>query len=451
MTTKAMKTSTASPKRVNRNFSRRRLLQGMGAATALTPFVPILETHAGGSEFPKRLILLFSANGTIHENWVPSGTENDFTLNTIMQPLADYQDQMIVIDGMRVIRSGPGDGHQMGMGCMWTGNTLLESGEFEGGDGGTAGWAGGISIDQEIANAVGGDTPYRSLEFGVQTGGATVWSRMSYAGSNQPIAPEDSPQAMWDRLFADLGVDTSEIDKLKAERRSVIDLVKGDLESLTSRYSGDDRLKVEAHLDAMREIERRNDLATPVCDPMPQDTGFDHNANENFPAVSRLMIDQMVMALACDLTRVASIQWSRSVSNTRFDWLGIGTGHHDISHYGESDPNMIPWITQINTWYAEEVKYLLDTMAAVPEGDGTMLDNSIIVWGNELSRGNSHGNHPVPFVIFGSGGGALQTGRFLTYGDEAHNRMLVSLARAMDHQIDTFGNNDPASGGLTGL
>ncbi len=451
MKTRSMRTSTASPKRVNLNFSRRKFIAGLGAATALTPFIPILEGQAGQTGYPKRFVLLFSANGTIHENWVPSGTENDFTLNTILSPLEPYKDRLIVLDGLRVIRQGPGDGHQKGMGCMWTGNTLLESGEFQGGDGSTAGWAGGISIDQEIANAIGTKTAYKSLEFGVQTGGATVWSRMSYAGSNQPIAPEDSPGAMFDRLFADLGVDTSAIDKLKAERRSVIDLVKGDLASLQSKYSGADKQKIDAHLEAMREIERRNELATPVCEQPEQSFDFDHRANENFPLTSRQMIDQMVMALACDLTRVASLQWSRSVSNTRFDWIGISEGHHDISHYGDSDPNMVDWITRINTWYAEEVKYLLDAMDAVPEGDGTMLDNSIIVWGNELSRGNSHGNYPVPFVVFGGGGGALQTGRFLSYDDEPHNRMLVSLARAMDHQIDTFGNNDPGSGGLNGF
>jgi hypothetical protein len=256
---------------------------------------------------------------------------------------------------------------------------------------------------------------------------------------------------MFDRLFADLGVDTTQIDKLKAERRSVIDLVKGDLSSLQNKYSGSDKQKIDAHLEAMREIERRNELATPVCDEPTQTFDFDHNANENFPLASRQMIDQMVMALACDLTRVASLQWSRSVSNVRFDWIDVPEGHHDISHYGDSDPNMVNWITQINTWYAEEVKYLLDAMAAVPEGDGTMLDNTIIVWGNELSRGNSHGNQPVPFVIMGSGGGALETGRFLSYDDEPHNRMLVSLANAMGHPIDTFGNNDPGSGGLAGL
>jgi hypothetical protein len=443
---------TTQRKAVNRHFTRRRLLGGLGAATVLTPFVPLLEGQAETGSFPRRLVLLFSANGTLHERWAPSGNETDFTLPQILAPLESYKDKMIVLDGLRVLRSGPGDGHQMGMGCMWTGSKLLEGGDFQGGgDSGTAGWCGGISVDQEIANAIGQETPYKSLEFGIQCGGATVWSRMCYSGPNQPIAPEDNPSAMFDRLFADLGIDNSALERLKAERGSVIDLVKDDLTRLNTRASGSDRQKVEAHLDAIRAIETRNNMAPPVCDQPELDIGPDHNANANFPHTSKLQIQQLVMSLACDLTRVASLQWSRSVSNTRFDWIGVPEGHHDISHWGDSDPAMVDKITAINVWYAEEVKYLLDAMAAVPEGDGTLLDNSIVVWGNELSRGNSHGNRPVPFVIFGSGGGVLQTGRHLRYDDVAHNRFLVSLCNAMGLATQSFGDNDPGSGGLAGL
>lgn len=453
MSTRSKKRGTAAPKPFNRGFSRRRLLTGLGAAGVLAPFLPMLEPEgrADAGDFPKRLILLFSANGTLHENWVPTGGEYDFELSTILAPLAAYRDQMIILDGLEVIRDGPGDGHQKGMGSLWTGSKLLASDEFAGGDGSSAGWCSHRSIDQEVANAVGNETPYKSLEFGVQTGGANVWSRMCYADSNAPIAPEDDPGAMFDRVFADLGVDTSALDRLKAERRSVIDLVKGDLQSLQSKMGAADRVKIEAHTDAIREIEKRNNLATPVCEQPVQDHELDPFANDNFPATTRQMIDQMVMALACDLTRVATLQWSRSVSNIRFRWLDIEEGHHSISHFGDSDPNMTDWITKINTWYAGEVAYLLERMSQIPEGEGTLLDNSIVVWGNELSRGNSHGNRPVPFVVFGGGQGAFETGRYLTYDRVEHNRLLVSLGQAMGLDLQGFGNNDPASGGLSGL
>lgn len=450
MKTRRPSPSTATPKRKNRQFSRRALLGSLGAGAALAPFIPLLESHAGGDAAPKRLVLLFSPNGTLHERWAPTGSENDFQLREILAPLEAYKDQMCILDGLEVIRQGLGDGHQMGMACLWTGNQL-NAGEFGGGDGGSAGWAGAASIDQAIVQQLPDVTAYNSLEFGVQNGGATNWSRMVYAGSDNPVAAENNPEAMFNRLFADLGVDTSALEQLKAERRSVLDLVHGDLQALESKYSSSDKAKISAHLDAIREIEQRNDLATPTCEPPQQDYGFDFDANDNFPAVSRLMIDQLVMSLACDLTRVASLQWSRSVSQTEFNWVGAGR-HHDLSHLGDGDNTMINEITAINTWYAEEVKYLLDAMAAVPEGDGTLLDNSIVVWGNELSRGNSHGNHPVPFVTFGSGGGVLDTGRYLTYDRVPHNRLLVSLAQAMGvNSIQSFGNNDPGSGGLSGF
>ena len=447
--TKRRSPSTATPKRKNRNFSRRALLGSIGASAAMAPFIPLLESQAGGDAAPKRLVLLFSPNGSLHERWAPTGTENDFQLREILSPLEDYKDQMCILDGLEVIRQGLGDGHQKGMACLWTGNQL-NPGDFGGGDGGSAGWAGAASIDQAIVEQLNSPTPYNSLEFGVQNGGANNWSRMIYAGSDAPVAAENNPEEMFNRLFADLGVDTSELDRIKAERRSVLDLVHGDLESLSNRYSSGDKAKIDAHLEAVREVERRNDLATPTCEEPTQEYGFNFDANENFPAVSRLMIDQMVMALACDLTRVASLQWSRSVSQTEFNWVGAGR-HHDLSHLGDEDNTMITEITAINQWYSEEVKYLLDAMAAIPEGDGTLLDNSLVVWGNELSRGNSHGNHPVPFVTFGSAGGAIQTGRYLTYDRVPHNRLLVSMAQIMGTNIESFGNNDPGSGGLQGF
>ncbi len=443
-------------KRKNLNTSRRAFLGSLGAAGVLAPFVPLLnrEIEAAPGDFPLRIILLFSANGTIHENWAPTGGESDFQLSPILSPLEAYKDQLIVVDGLEMSRSGPGDGHQKGMGILWTGSTLLEGGDFQGGgNSGTVGWGGGTSVEQHIAQAVGDQTPYRSLEFGVQTRGASVWSRMSYAGPNQPIAPEDSPDAMFQRLFADFDVDASEIERLKVERRSVIDLVKGDLDHLMVQHgSSDDQLKIEAHLDAIREIEQRNDAAVPSCEVPGVPGGIDHEANDNFPMVCQRQTDLLAMSLACDMTRVASVQWSRSVSNTRFSWLSIPEGHHDLSHLGDGDQSMVDKITAINTWYAEQVKALLDALAAIPEGDGTVLDNTLVVWGNELSRGNSHGNRPIPFVLAGGGGGALQMGRYLQYDNVPHNRLLVSLCHAMgltDQQ--TFGNTDSGSGGLAGL
>jgi hypothetical protein len=450
--------SPAASKAFNAACSRRTFLHGLGGAGVLLPFLPPLARESGAApgDGPRRIVLLFSANGTLHENWVPSGTESDFTLGPILSPLEPYKDRMIVLDGLSTSRDGPGDGHQKGMGLLWTASRLLEGGDFQGGgDAGTAGWCGGISVDQHIANTVGTKSAYKSLEFGVQTNGATVWSRMCYAGGNQPIAPEDSPSSMFDRLFADFDVDATELAKLKSRRQSVIDVVKGDLDRLVLDHgSTDDRTKLDAHLTAIRNVEQRINAEIPTCDPsvVAPGGGFDEGANDNFPEVARRQMDILAMSLGCDLTRVASLQFSRSVSQTRFPWAGVPEAHHDLSHLGNADASMVSKITAINTWYAEQVKYLLDALAAIPEGDGSVLDNTLVVWGNELSRGNSHGNEPVPFVLLGGASGALQMGRYLQYDGTRHNRLLVSLCHAMglDEQ-QTFGDTDTGSGGLPGL
>ncbi len=442
-------------KRKNLASSRRAFLGSLGAAGVLAPFVPMMarETTAAPGDGPRRIVLLFSPNGTLHENWAPSGTESDFNLSPILAPFEPYKDRMLVLDGIKTSRDGPGDGHQKGMAHLWTGSELLSGGDFPGGNGGSAGWGGGISVDQHIANAIGGETSYPSLEFGAQTFGANVWSRMCYAGSNQPIAPEDSPSAMFDRLFADFDVDATELAKIKARRQSVVDVVKEDLDRLMLNHgSAEDQLKIDAHLEAMRSIEQRINAEVPACDPPEAPGGLDEGANDNFPEVCQRQMDLLAMALGCDLTRVASLQFSRSVGNTRFTWLGISDGHHGLSHLGNSDTSMVNKITAINTWYAEQIKYLMDALDAIPEGDGTVLDNTLLVWGNELSRGNSHGNNPVPFVLLGGAGGALEMGRYLKYDGTWHNRLLVSLCHAMGlEDQQTFGNTDGGNGGLSGL
>jgi len=439
--------------RSDRRFSRRRILLGVAAGSVLGPFVPLLDREArGGSPlpFPTRIILLFSPNGTLHERWVPTGTIDDFTLGPILAPLEAYKAQLVVIDGLRVIHDGLGDPHQRGMGALWTG-TGLRSGPFVGFNGGSAGYASGISVDQSIANTVGGESRYRSLELGVHTGGANVWTRMCYAGPDQPLAPADDPQATFERLFAELGIGMAGFARLKAERRSVLDFVTDDLAVLARQHGANDRIKLEAHLTAIRAMEQRNETATPRCDIPTLEFGLDPDANDSFPEVSRRQIDQLVMALACDLTRVASLQWSSASSIVRFTWLRQDVAHHDLSHLGDDDPAMVDQMTAINRWYAEEVKYLLDRLAAVPEGNGTLLDHTLVVWGNELSRGNSHGNHPVPFVLAGGANGRIAMGRYLRYDSIEHNRLLVSLCHYMglDEQ-EAFGN-DPSRGGLDGL
>ena len=433
---------------------RRSVLRGLAAGTALTPFIPVLDGDAA-QDAPKRLILLNGVNGTIYDNWLPTGSETDFNLGPILAPLEEHKDRIIVLGGMRVGSEGPGQGHGLGYAAQWNGSRLLDDPLFTG-MGGPSGWSGGTSVDQTLAQAFGDETPFPSLEFGVQHGGGRG---MISAGPNQPIQPEDNPYAMFDRLFSEFLLSPEELAQVRTERQSVIDIVKEDLASLDAKLGAAERYKTEAHLEGIREIEQRLSLdgGMPAGCDVP-DLGDELSIfeivqqNDMVPIISRLQIDLMVKALACDLTRFASLQWSRGLSPWRFTWLGISDDHHELSHAPDSDSVARAALTDINAWYAGEVAYLLDALAATPEGDGTMLDNTLVGWSNALAKGNSHTSYPVPYVLAGSAGGYFETGRFLDYGDESANRLLVSVCNAMGlPEVTTYGDMDPGSGPLEGL
>lgn len=456
----------------SKGMNRRTFLRGLGGVTIGLPLLNAMgcsSDRRGGGDvgkrvaaagaLPKRFVVFFSANGTMPQNWTPTGGETDFTLSPILAPLAAHRDQLLILDGVDMESSnyGPGDGHQKGMGHMLTGTELLEGTEFTGGSGELVGWGGGISVDQAIANAIGGANKFRSLELGVQVQGANIWTRMSYLGADQPVPPEDDPYAAFDRIFGDLGADPLGAARRRALRHSVLDAVGDDHEALVARLGAEDKQKLEAHLTAIRDIEARLDFGGDLggaCVKPDLGTPIDVGASGNYPMVGRLQMDLLAMSLACDLTRVASLQWSNSVSNKVFSWLPqpIPEGHHDLSHLGDSDADAIDKITRINIWYAEQFAYLLGKMKEIPEGEGTMLDNTVVLWCNELGKGNSHTRMNAPFVIAGSGGGYFRTGRFLKFdGTVPHNNLLVSCLNAMGLPDTTFGNPAYCSGPLAGL
>ncbi|MBC8131844.1 MAG: DUF1552 domain-containing protein, partial [Deltaproteobacteria bacterium] len=351
-----------------------------------------------------------------------------------------------------------GDGHQTGIGGMLTGHGL-NPGPFQGGaNSGTSGWAAGISVDQRVAAAIGATTRLRSLELGVQVGPADNWSRMSYLGADRPLPPEESPLGAYTRLFGGSTDSPEELMRLRARRRSVLDAVKTQFAAVSMRVGAADRARLDAHATSVREIEKRLDVQAAAVGATCKDPGMptlpaNPTANDTFPAVGTLQMDLLALALACDLTRVASLQWSRSVSQVRFTWLGIREGHHDLSHLGDDDAQAIAKLTQINTWYAQQFAYLLGKLADAKETDGSrLLDSSLAFWCNELGKGNAHSRKMAPYVLAGRAGGAMRTGRFVSYpGEPPHNDLLVSLLQAMDVPVTTFGKADWCRGPLAGL
>ncbi|MCA9538114.1 MAG: DUF1552 domain-containing protein [Myxococcales bacterium] len=444
-------------------ISRRAVLRGLGGAAMALPFLeamrPAPARAQGVGGFPKRFLLMYTPNGTVPANFWPTGGETDFVLSPILEPLARHREDLLIVGGLDLLASldGPGDAHQKGTGTCLTGVPLQE-GDFPGDAGQSAGWANNISIDQEIARHFAGETRFSSLEFGVLVDGSDVKSRISYRGAGQPVPPENDPYAMYDRLFGDAGADAEATNKQNLRRRAMLDAVMGQYRRLHDRLGVEDRLKLQAHMESIRTIQDRLDRGSVqfggACQPIDLGARVDVMRASNMPFVGEMQLDLMAMALACDLTRVASMMWTRSTSEVVFNWLGsdIREGHHPLAHKGDEDRVKVAQNTRINAWYAEQLAGLIDRLKAIPEGDGTVFDNTVILWTNEQAKGNNHDRNDMPYVLAGSAGGHFRTGRYLANdGRVGHNLLLVSLLQAFGIDADTFGTADYGTGPLSGL
>ena len=353
---------------------------------------------------------------------------------------------------------GVGAPHTKGPPLLWTASPLNDDMTFtrEDGSGGMYyGWNSAPSLDQVIAAELDPKTPYRSLEFGVRSGGNHPGSRMIYTGKETPLAPETNPWKAFERLIGDIGRTTEELAQLKAERRSVLDVLGGELTSLQSKISSADKKKVDAHLEAVREIELRLQNSSISCEGPVLGDEVDANKSSNTPLVMEAMISLMATSLSCGLTHFASMQYrvGENDGGYLYDWLGLtALEHHLLTHEADSNASARADLTKIYTWYTEMFAKFLDKLDAIPEGSGTMLDNSLVVWGSELGKGNTHSFDKIPFVVAGGAGGKLKTGRYLQFEGVEHNRLLVSIAQLMGlPELDKFGATDAKSGTLAGF
>jgi hypothetical protein len=454
---------------IKKPFTRRKLLAGLGGAgavAALSPFVPLLHEPTRALDgYPKRLII-FATNtgmtGRYPGNWEPSGGVRDFTIapTSILGPLASHRNQLVLLQGVDM-QSFPDSpqvgGHPTGMANMLTAIPQQTGNDFGGGGQERSGWADGVSIDQRVAAFYEGETPFRSLEAGVRvTGSGDIRNRISYRGPAEPVPPENDPQVVLDRFFDGVGVAPVERDRIRAERASILDVVREDLRSLEPRLGTADRQKLDAHLTALRSVETRLlDMSVTTCSlPEIEAIGGSVTLEANTPAVTSAHLDLITAALACNLTRVASILFGSAPISWTFPWLDrpLSTGLHALSHAASGNDAAQADLLRAAQWFAGHFGGLLDRLASVPEGDGTMLDNSLVVWCTENARSNNHDWRNMPYVLAGSAGGAIEPGRFLRYAGEPHNKLWVSVCHAMGlEDVESFGGSDYARGPLTSL
>ncbi|MCI0333110.1 MAG: DUF1552 domain-containing protein [Planctomycetes bacterium] len=435
--------------------SRREFLRNLGIGAAALPFALNLTSlgFASTTTRRKRLVVMFSPNGVIPGAFWPDEEGDTFAFKEILTPLEPFKNRTLMLHGVCDKVRGDGDNHMRGIGCLLTGTELFP-GNIQGGSDTPAGWSKGISIDQELKNFLQANsatrTRFGSLEFGIMVPDrADTWTRMSYAGPNKPIAPIDDPYQMFSKLYGRM--------KDQESLRSILDDLQEDLATVRKLVSAEDRELLEEHTAFVREMEQeiRSETGTTaeVGHAVPQLEPKVKRENDNIPRISKLQIELMVSSFAADFARVATLQYTNSVGNAQMHWLGIDEGHHHLSHEPDKNEDARTKLTRINHWYCKQLAYLAQRLAETPEpgGSGSLLDNTLIVWTNELGKGNSHTLDNIPFVLVG-GGLDFRMGRSLKFPNVPHNRLLLSLAHGMGHHIDKFGNPDFCSDGpLIGL
>lgn len=451
-----MNMEPTAPRKPSKRLSRRRFLQRTGISAAALNFTMNLPSLALAADATprQRLIIVFSPNGVIPDHFWPKGDEEKLEFKRILKPLEPFADQTLTIKGLCNQIQGDGDGHMRGMGCLLTGIELFP-GDIQGGSDTPAGWSMGISIDQFLKNQLQADpstrTRFGSLEFGVMVPDrADTWTRMSYAGANQPVAPIDDPYKMFDKLYGQA--------KNRELLASVLDDLTDDFKKIESMVSMEDRHLLQQHVELVRKVEKDLKIeleasTKSVGHAVPELTPNVEVQNDNMPKITRMQMELLVSSMAADFARVATFQITNSVGQPRMRWLDIDEGHHGLSHEPDSNEDAYEKLIRINTWYCEQIAHLAKRLQDTPEpgGSGSMLDNTTIIWTNELGKGNSHTRNDIPFVCVGGGLG-LRTGRAKDYGKVSHNRFLMTIAEQMGFAQKSFGNPDfCGDGSLTGL
>lgn len=436
--------------RTNSRLSRRQLLRGagmggLGLGLGL-PFLSSLMARAGGVDSPaKRVIFFCSPNESVDRaHWVPPGNGSAFPLTALapmMSSLEPHKDRLLLIGDLEMSSrlDDPHPGGHIGMGHLLVGRKVTELGPSE-----PEHWASGKSLDQHVAEQLGVD----ALTLGVRSGGSNGNSRISYLADSQPVDPISRPDTAFDNLFADAALPAEELAALKAQRLSVLDRVSGDLDRLKASLPSEGRAKLEVHTDMVRDLELKIASDQVVdCDPTAPN-GSDYDSNAGFPMAVRRQVDVMLQALGCGLTDVASLQVGNSgASNITPIWpeenININIDYHNIVHDYNNDANNATIENrrvQMETFMFSLFAYLLEQMEAIPEGNGTMLDNSLVVWMKPIAY--KHRFEEFLFMLAGNAGGQLQTGRFVSYPGRPHNDLLVSIMNLMGVDGNAYG--DPA-------
>ena len=448
-------------------ISRRTMLRGsFGAAMAL-PWLDAMGTAAplitsansniarkAATGPPVRMAFLYVPNGMHMKDWTPKGkSETKFELQKIMEPIADFRDQMnifsgLTLDGARAHGDGGGD-HARSVASFLTGAHPKKTNGSN--------IRNGQSVDQVAAEQIGHLTRLKSLELGTQdsaqagqcdSGYSCLYtSNISWRTDRSPLAKEINPASVFDRLFGDKNgpqLDPRSLARRERDRKSVLDFVQQEAKILSNKLGVQDKRKLEEYMYAVRDIERRlastdkldeNERDVPDA-PRPVGVPADYGQHV------KLLFDMMTLAFQTDTTRIISFMYSNAGSNRPYKNLSIKDGHHNISHHGGSRDKQAR-ISKINYYHATLLRHLLTRLSTVKEGSGSLLDNCMVLYGSGIADGNSHSHKNLPICMFGGGGGSVKTGRHiqLRSGTPLTN-LYRSMLKRVGAPVDKFSDSN---------
>jgi len=429
----------------SRSLSRRRFLKGMGLPGAavcigLPPLEAMFNSHGTAygkapargkdsqSAIESRFLLWFNGNGIPEKYWIPTATGPQFTLTPCLSPLASFRNDIHVITGLdnpSARKPGPGNDHHRSMSALVSGLSFTGRG------------AGGPSIDQSIANNIGGKSRFRSLQVGVcqESFGESIQRNLSWAGHDRPLPPEMIPHKLFDRLF---GARDQGWVKRKG---SILDAVREDAALLRSSLGRQDQARVDDHLASIREVERSVASLPPEYSQVEEPLmGGDL---KDWPRIAKLQTDLLAHALAARQTRVASYMLTKCQGLSRFPWLGYTAArHHDYTHRDADGPEGQRTLRDICKWHVEEFAYLLARLKSIPEGDGTLLDHCCLVYIHEHAEANAHKNNGLAVIVAGHAGGLI-TGTHSKMAGAIGDLYLTLASQAMGAGLEEF----PSAGG----
>jgi hypothetical protein len=421
-------------------ISRRTLLRGIGTTLALPlldGMVPALTALAKtGATPPTRFGAFYVPMGMIMENWTPKTTGAGFDLTPIMQPLAPFKDQLTVVSGL----------NNAGVGHPGAASAFLTDVRARGG----ANILAGVSMDQLIAKKIGQDNKMPSLELGLESlamvgdcenANCGYLTTLAYSTPTTPLPAETNPREVFERLFGDPESTTPEkrLARIKANR-SLLDSVTVDVADLQRRLSSGDRSKVNEYLEAVREVERRIVKAEKENDDLPPTMEAPQGAPAIYGDHAKLMFDLQALAFQSDSTRVITMMMERETSSRRFPEIGLNEPHHSTTHNPDVAARLEN-ITMINAYQVSLFAYFLERMAKTPDGDGSLLDHSVLLYGSGLSDGNIHLPENIPIVVAGKGSGALKGGQHLMHKGMPLANLHMSLMDKFGVHVDKLGNS----------